>query len=128
MSLTSLQGKVVVLHFFTSFSTASQKQFSMLRQLHAQFGKRGIVILGLTVERSNEKLRELVTKYQLPYPILQDATEVFQEYKVGQIPDLCVIDRLGVMRSFYPGYHPGYEERFMAEVRALLKLPGLDGE
>lgn len=121
VKLSEHKGKVILLHFFATFSKASGKQLPQMEKLHQDYNDRGLVVIGVTIEKDLDKLREFAAQNKLSYPIMLDAREVFRDYKLGQIPDVCLINRDFAVSSMYLGYNPCKEEEIRAEVDKLLK-------
>jgi peroxiredoxin len=114
--LSEFRGKVLLLHFLATFSKASQKQLPQLERLHKEYKESGLVVIGVTVEKNTEKVRAFAEQNQLSYSILLDAGKVFKDYKMGQIPDLCFINRKGIISAVYIGFNPRNEAKVESQV------------
>jgi cytochrome c biogenesis protein CcmG/thiol:disulfide interchange protein DsbE len=124
VKLSEFKGKVVLLHFFATFSKASQNQLPQLERLHKEYKESGLVVIGVTVEKNAEKVRAFARQNQLSYLILLEAAKVFKDYKMGQIPDLCFINKKGVISVVYIGFNPRNEAKVESQVRVtMLKNP-----
>jgi peroxiredoxin len=54
--------------------------------------------------------------------VLFDATkEVSRLYEVDAMPVTIIVDREGNVRHVHQGYKPGYEQKYLDQVRALLR-------
>ena len=120
MALPESRDKIVLLHFFAAFGKTSAKQLPQIQKLHEKYEKNGLVVLGITPENDRDRLREFARQNKLSYPILLKGGKVFKDYKLGQIPDVCIINKELVVSSMYIGFNPGNEEKIEAEVRSLL--------
>jgi peroxiredoxin Q/BCP len=72
VSLAGFKGKDVVLYFYPKDDTPGcTKEACAFRDHFADFKKKGIVVLGVSVDpvKSHEKF---VEKYKLPFPLLAD--------------------------------------------------------
>jgi len=72
VSLAGFKGKDVVLYFYPKDDTPGcTKEACAFRDRFADFKKKGIVVLGVSVDpvKSHEKF---VEKYKLPFPLLAD--------------------------------------------------------
>ena len=55
-------------------------------------------------------------------PVLFDSRkEVSKLYEVEAMPTTVLLDREGNVRHVHHGYKPGYEEKYLAEIRSLLR-------
>jgi len=120
VSLSESKDKIILLHFFATFSKASLKQFPQMQKLHEEHSKRGLVVIGVTPEKNDDKVKKFARQNKLSYPILLDGWKVFKDYKLGQIPDVCIIDRKFAISAMYVGFNPCNEMRIEAEIKELL--------
>jgi peroxiredoxin len=116
VKLSELKDKVVLIHFFATFSKASQKQLPQLERLHKKYKESGLVVIGVTVEKNAEKVRAFARQNRLSYPILLDAGKVFKDYKMGQIPDLCFINKKGIISAVHIGFNPRNEAKVESRI------------
>ncbi len=72
VTLASLRGRHVVLYFYPKDDTPGcTREACAFRDVHDAFGKRGAVVLGVSVDpvRAHQKF---TAKYRLPFPLLAD--------------------------------------------------------
>ena len=91
-----------------------------MQGFHQKYKERGLVVIGITVERGVEKVRAFCRQEQLFYPILLNGRKAFKAYKLGQIPDMCLINKDGVICALYVGLNPCNEAKIEAEIEELL--------
>ena len=94
-TLKDLRGKVVLVHFWASWSRPSWQEMLDLEGLYQRFKKQDLVVLAI----SSEKL-ELVANYvklqKITFPVLLDPEQkVAQLYKIVGAPKSFVYDREG---------------------------------
>ena len=64
----------------------------------------------------------MIEELGVNFPVLFDERkEVSQLYDVQAMPVTVLIDREGTVRHVHHGYKPGYEEKYLTEIRALLR-------
>ena len=80
------------------------------------------MVIGITAEKDRAKLIEFARHHKLSYPILLDGGKTFKDYKLGQIPDVCFINKKLAISSIYLGYNPGGAEKIAAEIGKLLAI------
>jgi thiol-disulfide isomerase/thioredoxin len=116
LKLADLRGKVVLLDYWAPWCGPCRITFPKLRQWHESYGKKGLVIIGVTKffghddERKLTPGEELVylkdfkTINKLPYGFLIDDTDKNEfNYGVFSIPMSFLIDRRGVVRFIGAG-------------------------
>jgi thioredoxin-dependent peroxiredoxin len=119
VTLSSLQGKPVVLYFYPKDDTPGcTTQACGIRDAHGEFERAGAVVLGVSPddERSHVKFRE---KYDLPFTLLADTEHaVAEEYGVwgeksymgrkymGVSRWTFVIDADGTVKKVFPNVKP----------------------
>ena len=114
----SLKGKVVVVFFWAHWCPDCKNELPVLEQLHANYGDRGLAILGPTqlygyISRGEdatpeEELAFLRGAYQERYPIpswmsVPVSQQNFLDFGVSTTPTMVVIDREGIVRVYNPG-------------------------
>jgi peroxiredoxin len=128
VSLSDLEGKIVLLHFWEARSSASAAMMPRLNDLHRSYEGKGLVILGLTFytsdigqhlkfdkesgavqtapaadRQSDQKLlAEYAAHHKVKHRLLampkQDALDAFESYFVNGLPQVVLIDRKGQVR------------------------------
>ena len=92
------QGKVVLLAFWTSWSTPSKRELQVLQKLHQEFRGKGLVVLGVNV--GDDKLAAGLT-----FPSLHVSAddEILKSLSVNAYPTLVLIDREGKVALYEIG-------------------------
>ena len=93
--LSSTQGSVVMLHFFAPWCTICQQEAPLINELHRDFSRLGLVVVGIAVNAASvEQIEEFRDTYDVPYRILVDDGRVSSlGYGVTNIPTTYFIDR-----------------------------------
>ena len=64
----------------------------------------------------------MINELGVSFPVLFDASkEVSRLYDVDAMPVTIIVDRDGNVRRVHQGYKPGYEQKYLDQVRALLR-------
>ena len=99
ISLADLKGKNVVLYFYPKDDTPGcTKEACAFRDEFAEFKKRGVVVLGVSVDsvKSHDKF---VRKYKLPFTLLADEDKkIVQAYGVWGQKSMFGIKFMGIHR------------------------------
>jgi peroxiredoxin len=96
VSLSQYRNQVVLLIFMTTWCSYCREEIPYLKDLHARYGSKGLVILNIDIQESREKAAVYAGKYDLPYNTLLDSQgDVMQQYGVHGVPFKTLIDRDG---------------------------------
>ncbi len=64
----------------------------------------------------------MIESLGVSFPVVFDSTkQVSQQYDVSAMPVTILLDREGVVRYVHYGYKPGYEDKYLEQVRELLR-------
>ncbi len=98
--LRKVQGKMVLLQFWTASSPECIAQFSDLKQWSEQYADQ-LVVIGIhaprfTAERDIQNVRANVLRYDIEYPVANDPDLlIWRDYHVSVWPTLVLIDTTG---------------------------------
>lgn len=112
ISLSSLQGKVVLVDFWASWCGPCRSSLPHLNTLYQKLGPKGLVVLGINLDRSKQAAQKLVRELKLGFTNLYHETEtqkIGKDYGVTGIPATYLIDKQGVIR--YAGHPMQLEEK-----------------
>jgi peroxiredoxin len=94
----------------------------LLDGLHQRYAPLGFTVLGVNVEESPRKARELLEQIPVQFPILfDDRNTVSRLYDVRAMPTTILVDRDGNLRYLHKGYKPGFEIAYEEHIRALVR-------
>lgn len=95
--------KVVLLDFGASWCSACIKGISAMNKLNREYKDKGLVILGIDIKESKEKVFSLINRYHISYTMLLDSDgKIAHKYSVRGIPFLVLIDKEG--KVFWMGH------------------------
>jgi len=72
VSLSSYRGRNVLLNFWATWCPYCRKEREHLNRLHAEYGKKGLAILSVSIDRSFETVKRYTKKAPSEFPILSD--------------------------------------------------------
>lgn len=106
LSLTELQGKVVVINLWASWCPPCRAEMPALQNASTSYADEDLVILGvhMTAQDSEANARAFVSEYGLSFPILLDRVgEVGRLYQSRALPTTFFVDRGGIIRQVVVG-------------------------
>jgi len=102
--LGKLRGRVVVLDFWATWCYACMQEIPTLEKFQTEKTVAGVTLLGVTQEGAVEVTKWL-SENKRSFLTLVDAKKAFDEYKVGHIPVLVIINKQGVVAEYDVGFH-----------------------
>jgi thiol-disulfide isomerase/thioredoxin len=109
LSLSDLQGKVVLLDFWTFGCWNCYRSFPWLNDLEKRLADKDFVVIGVhTPEFEHEKDRsrvvEKIKEFQLTHPVVMDNDFAFWKAMGNRYwPAFYLIDKVGRVRAMYVG-------------------------
>jgi peroxiredoxin len=144
LSDARFKNKIVIVQFLGSWCPNCMDETAYLTSFYDKFKDKGVEIIGLAYERTNdfnrsrERVMQLKERFNIQYPLLLTGytnKEVLRSMpqleKFKAFPTTLVVDRKGLVRKTHSGFTgPGtgkhYDEfvnQFETEIRDLLKEP-----
>jgi thiol-disulfide isomerase/thioredoxin len=114
-------GEVIIINFWASWCGPCRQEMPLLDELYGKYQRAGLTLLSVNLDDDKERAIEMAKTLAVSYPVLLDARkEVSRSYQVGTMPSTVLIDREGVIRYVSEGFKPGYERRYIEQLRELL--------
>jgi peroxiredoxin len=123
LSLSDFRGKIVVLDFWATWCHSCKDSSVELERLHKKYGNRGVVILGISMDRGDsavQMVKDFMNEYDLTYQMVMDDGKVNKDYGVIRIPVTYILDRNHVIVKKYVGALPGLGEKISGEIEKIL--------
>jgi len=127
LTLGALRGKVILLHFWAMWNSASAAQFPRLREWETTYSDRGLNVIGVTrlygrsdtedglsAKQELQSLESFKRKQQVAFPFAvagQDDITDEERFGVAALPMVILVDRQGRVRQIRRG---GSEYRKLA--------------
>jgi thiol-disulfide isomerase/thioredoxin len=129
LTLKSLQGRVVLIEFWTFACYNCQNTLPTIRKWDAQYRDQGLTIIGvhtpeLDYERNVDNLRREVANLGIKYPVVTDNDySTWKAYGVEAWPTVFVLDKKGHVRWTHVG-EGAYDETEAVIKKLLAEEPG----
>lgn len=122
ISLSELKGKVVLLDFWATWCGPCRRSTPIIVSIYNKYHKEGFVALGINLDRENDldKVNQYAKENDIDYPILINAFNVAEIYKVTGIPRFVLIDKEGRIATEIEGLIPDLKGKLEWYIEALL--------
>lgn len=119
--MSRLRGKVVIVDFWASWCDPCREAMPVLNRLYRRYRRRGLVVVGVSVDRTAGNARGFLRRTPVSFPIVHDARQqVAGRFGPPRMPSSYLIDRRGVVRYVHEGFRRGDGRRLEEQVRSLL--------
>jgi thiol-disulfide isomerase/thioredoxin len=119
ISSTTLAGKIVIVDFWATWCPPCRREIPGLVELQKQYGDRGLVVVGFSLDESADAVRRFAQNTGVTYPlVMADENLVNLFGGVTSIPSTFVLDRKGHIVSNHLGYVD--KQVFADEIKPLL--------
>jgi cytochrome c biogenesis protein CcmG/thiol:disulfide interchange protein DsbE len=96
LSLASLRGKVVVVHFWASYCIPCKQEARRVAETARRWQDRGVVFVGVNAFDTKRAARAYLGRYDVDYPNIRDGVgTTFGRWGVTGVPETFFIDRRG---------------------------------
>ena len=99
-SLSEQRGKSVLIIFGTTWCPTCRSEIPRYKYFHETYAPRGLVVVYIDIQESQDKVSRFAEKYQLPYRVLLDEKGLVAEaYQIVGVPTMLLIDQDGALIS-----------------------------
>ena len=122
LRLSEYRGDVVMINFWATWCGPCRQEMPLLDDLYTRYSRVGFNLLGVNIDDDSRRAMQMVEELGVNFPVLFDESkEVSRLYQVEAMPVTVLVDREGTVRHVHHGYKPGYEEKYLTEIRSLLR-------
>ena len=122
LRLSEYRGDVVMINFWATWCGPCRQEMPLLDELYGRYQRVGFKLLGINIDDDSRRAMKMVQELGVTFPVLFDENkEVSKLYKVDAMPVTILVDREGQVRHVHHGYKPGYEDKYLTEIRSLLR-------
>lgn len=122
LRLSEYRGDVVMINFWATWCGPCRQEMPLLDELYGRYHRVGFNLLGVNIDDDITRALRMVEELDLHFPVVFDTRkEVSRLYNVEAMPATILVDREGKIRHVHHGYKPGYEDKYLDQIRALLR-------
>jgi peroxiredoxin len=122
LRLSEYRGQVVMLNFWATWCGPCRQEMPLLEDIYGRYEPAGFSLLAINLDEENADALDMASDLGVTFPLLfDDEKTVSRLYDIRAMPMTVLIDRDGRVRHVHQGYRPGYESRYLDEVRSLLR-------
>ena len=122
LRLSEYRGDVVMINFWATWCGPCRQEMPLLDELYSRYQRVGFSLLGVNIDDDSRKAMNMVSELGVSFPVLFDnRKEVSKMYEVDAMPVTVILDREGTVRHVHQGYKPGYEVKYLDQIRSLLR-------
>ncbi len=124
IDLADYQGKVAVLHFWSTTCSGCKFIYPSLRNIAQEYSEDEVALIGISDDIDFDALRAAITEEQFTWPQICEGNgwqdTVFKLYNVDRMPIEYIIDRGGKIAFKFGGGGKGSGEELEEAVRSLV--------
>jgi len=99
-SLSSAQGKPVLLNFWATWCGPCRSEMPLLQQIYEEYSSQGLVFVAVDIGENAAQVEKFMQNNSLTIPVLLDTrAKVATTYNVSGIPTTLFIDKDGIIRN-----------------------------
>ena len=122
LRLSEYRGDVVMINFWATWCGPCRQEMPLLDELYDRYQRVGFNLLGVNIDDDSRRAMAMVNELGISFPVLFDEDKkVSKLYEVEAMPLTLLLDREGTVRHVHHGYQPGYEQKYLNEIRSLLR-------
>ncbi len=122
LRLSEFRGDVVMINFWASWCGACRDEMPILDEVFRRYKPIGFKLLSINIDDNRERAVRISQSLDVSFPVLYDRRKkVSRKYEVTRMPSVILVDREGVVRHWHHGYDRASEQRYLQQLRALLR-------
>jgi cytochrome c biogenesis protein CcmG/thiol:disulfide interchange protein DsbE len=114
VTLSELQGQVVVVNFWASWCDPCREEAAYLEQTRRKYKDQGVVFLGVDYVDTEKTALAYIEEFDITYITGPDLkTRILDSYNIQGVPETYYVAKNGELRGVHIGplYPPGLDEK-----------------
>lgn len=96
LTLSDLQGQIVVVNFWASWCVPCREEAPILEQTWQYYRDQGVVFIGVAYLDTDKEAKAFLEEFNITYPNGSDVgTKIAPEYRIVGVPETFFIDKNG---------------------------------
>ncbi len=121
LTRSNFGGKVLVLNFWASWCAPCREETPSMEQFHRQLTDKGVVLLGISVDKTADKYKSFLKRFGVTFPTSHDpAKQVSDSYFTYRYPETYIINRQGRVLEKIVGRKNWTDPNFIKSIEGLL--------
>jgi cytochrome c biogenesis protein CcmG/thiol:disulfide interchange protein DsbE len=114
-------GKLLVLNFWATWCPPCIEELPSLNAFQQQFAGRGVVVLGISVDKDEKAYRDFLTRARVSFTTARDPdAKINSEYGTFKFPETYIIDTKGKVVRKIISNTDWMSERMIQDIETLL--------
>lgn len=98
------KGKPVLINFFASWCVSCGTEIPILAKVSGEYGKKGVVFVGVAVNDTETKARKFIKKYKLEFATgLDKSGQIRKDYQLYGMPTTLFVNKQGIINYLHLG-------------------------
>lgn len=120
--LAQYENSVVYLNFWASWCGPCRKSFPWLNKMQAKYQKKGLVIIGINLDRDLKNTHNFLSLFPADFPLYNDPQGLLaSKYKVAGLPSSYLFSGDGELAGTYLGFKKSDQKIEEATIVKLLE-------
>jgi peroxiredoxin len=121
ISASNFGGKLLVLNFWATWCPPCVQEIPSLNEFQRTFADKGVVVLGISVDKSERAYRNFLAKAGVAFQTARDPqAKINADYGTFKYPETYIIDAKGKVVRKFIGPENWTDQDMLADVRSLL--------
>jgi len=121
ISRSDFGGRLLVLNFWATWCPPCVEEMPSLDEFQRRLAPQGVVVLGVSVDRSERAYREFLRKEKVSFLTARDpSAEISGEYGTFKFPETYVIDSRGRVLQKHIGPEMWTDPNLIRQIQSLL--------
>lgn len=127
IKLGDYKDKVVLLDFWASWCSPCKQEMPFLIELYNEYKVKNFEIIAINLDTQEKKMHQFIEQlstspdFKITFKVIWDPkAEIAEKYGLKAMPTTVLIDRKGVVRFRYKGFHPSKKEDYKSDLEELL--------
>jgi cytochrome c biogenesis protein CcmG/thiol:disulfide interchange protein DsbE len=114
-------GKLLVLNFWATWCPPCVEEMPSLNELAQRFQGKGLVVLGVSVDKDENAYRQFLTRMRIGFPTARDPEQkINQDYGTVQYPETYIINAQGKVVDKIISAVNWTDDKMVSHVQSLL--------